>query len=103
MSGSTRRQFSTEQKFKIVKEALTTNSSVSEVCKKYGIHASQYYRWQDVFFEGAMENFNRTKNGLTAAEKRELDGLKKENVRLKDVVAEVLTENIDFKKRTGGL
>jgi len=56
-----------------------------------------------VFFEGAMENFNRTKNGLTAAEKRELDGLKKENVRLKDVVAEVLTENIDFKKRTGGL
>jgi len=44
MSGSTRRQFSTEQKFKIVKEALTTDSSVSEVCKKYGIHASQYYR-----------------------------------------------------------
>jgi transposase-like protein len=103
MSGAQRRRFSNEQKFKIVKEALTTDLGVSEVCKKYGIHASQFYRWQEVFFEGALENFNRAKDGLTVAEKRALDGLKKENVRLKDVVAEVLTENIDLKKRTGGL
>lgn len=103
MNQSTRRRFSTEQKFKIVKETLTTDTNISDICKKYGIHASQYYKWQDVFFEGAMENFNRKKDGITAAEKRELEELKKENVRLKDVVADILTESIDLKKRTGGL
>ena len=36
-----------DQKFKIVKEQLTTKTSVTEICKKYGIHPSLFYKWQE--------------------------------------------------------
>ena len=39
-----------EQKYKIVKEALTTNTPVSEICKKYGVSSSNFYKWQELFF-----------------------------------------------------
>ncbi|HQE60193.1 MAG TPA: transposase [Spirochaetota bacterium] len=32
-----------EEKFKIVKKALTTSTPVSEVCKKYSIHPNNFY------------------------------------------------------------
>jgi transposase-like protein len=38
----TRRQFAPEQKFKIVKEQMTTKTSVTEICKKYDINASKF-------------------------------------------------------------
>ena len=42
-----RRKFSPEEKFRIVKEALTIDISVSEICKKYGIYSTVFYNWQD--------------------------------------------------------
>jgi transposase-like protein len=38
-----RRQFTPEQKVKIVKEALTTDIGVLGVCGKYGISNAWYY------------------------------------------------------------
>jgi transposase-like protein len=103
MTQSTRRQFSLEQKYKIIKEALTTDSSVSEICKKYQISTSVYYHWQEIFLTSAIEGFDRKKKGLKASEQRELDHLKHDNQRLKNVIAEVTSECIDLKKRTGNL
>ncbi|MGC8901446.1 MAG: transposase, partial [bacterium] len=40
-----RNHYTPEQKYKIVKEALTTNTPVSEICKKYGISSSNFYKW----------------------------------------------------------
>ena len=37
-----RRVFTAEFKFKVVKEVLTTDQSISEVCKKYGIGTNVY-------------------------------------------------------------
>jgi transposase-like protein len=48
-SSEPRRQFSAEQKFKIIKEQMTIKTSVSEICKKYDIAASAFYRWQEHF------------------------------------------------------
>jgi hypothetical protein len=38
---------------KIVKEALTTDIGVSEVCRKYGLSTALYYHPQKRFFESA--------------------------------------------------
>ena len=43
---STRRRWSTEQKRAIVKEIAATGSSVSEVARRHGVHASQLFRWR---------------------------------------------------------
>src|SRR3989338_110999 len=98
INGNGRKQYSSEVKFKIVKEALTTDQGVSEVCKKYGVSTAQFYRWQDIFFESALEGFGRKKKGASAGEIRAVEVLKAENVRMKDVIAEIAAENIEFKK-----
>ena len=50
-----RRSFTPEQKARIIKEALMTDLGVSGVCRKYGISSSIFYKWQERFFEGAVE------------------------------------------------
>lgn len=102
VNGSRRKQYSAEAKFKIVKEGLTTDQSVSELCKKYGISTALFYRWQEIFFESALDGFDRKKKGTSAGEMRAVEALKTENARMKDVIAEIAAENIEFKKKNGG-
>ena len=101
-NGHGRRQYTSEQKFKIVKEALTTDQGVSEVCRKYGVGTAQFYRWQEIFFNSALEGFERKKKGISAGEARAVEALKAENERMKDVILEITAENIRFKKKNGG-
>jgi transposase len=97
-----RRKFTSEQKFKIVKEALTTDSKIADVCKKYSVAVSQFYRWQEAFFQGALDGLERKKCGpISTAEQRKIEQLETDNRRMKDVIAEITSENITIKKRIG--
>lgn len=104
-SNQPRRRFTGEEKFKIVKEQITTKTSVSEICKKYGIYPSQFYDWQNQFFQGAQAGFEKKakSDSLTAAEQRKLEALESDNSRMKDVIAEITAENIAYKKKNLGL
>ena len=42
---NTRRIFSSEQKIQIVMEAFRAEMSVAELCRKYSINESQFYKW----------------------------------------------------------
>ena len=101
MSQEARKHHTAEQKFQIIKEALTTDTPVTEICKKYGICVSQFYKWQAVFFEGALDGLERKKSGPMMAEIRKIEQLEKDNNRMKDVIAEIASENITIKKRIG--
>ncbi|MCL9770914.1 DUF4411 family protein [Flavobacterium sp. HXWNR69] len=48
---NTRRIFSSEQKIQIVMEALRAEMSVAELCRKYSINESQFYKWNKEFLE----------------------------------------------------
>ena len=98
-----RRAFTPEQKAKIIKEALMTDLGVSGVCRKYGISSSIFYKWQDRFFEGAVEGLRRPAKGPSSAEQRKIDQQTKEIDRMKSVIAEITAENIAFKKSLGDL
>ena len=98
-----RRGFTPEQKAKIIKEALMTDLGVSGVCRKYGISSSLFYKWQDRFFEGAVEGLRRPAKGPNSAEQRKIDALERDNNRMKTVIAEITAENIAFKKSLGDL
>ena len=96
-----RRHLTPDQKFKIVKEQLTTKTSVSDICKKYDIVPSLFYKWQDKFLKGALENFKKTDDGPTKAELRKIDELEKKNTRMQSVITEIVQENIELKKNLG--
>jgi len=100
MAKKTRRRFTPEEKFNIVKQVLGKARTVSEVSEEYGVHPNQYYRWQAEFFEAALSGFREKSQGRTkAAEDRTLKKMEHELVRMKEVVAEVVSENIELKKK----
>lgn len=95
-----RRRYTAEEKFKIVKQVITKSKSVSEICDDNDIHPNQFYRWQKEFFEGAFERFSETKIGRKSnREDREKKRAEEEIKRLNEVIAEVVKENIELKKK----
>jgi transposase-like protein len=48
---ATRRQFSAEEKIRIVLEGLRGEDSIAELCRKEGIAQNLYYRWSKEFLE----------------------------------------------------
>ena len=48
---NTKRIFTSEQKVLIVMEAIRGEYSIAELCRKYGISDSTYYKWNKDFIE----------------------------------------------------
>ena len=86
----TRRQFSAEEKIRIVLEGLRGDDSIAELCRKEGIAQSLYYTWSKEF----MEAGKRRLAGDTArsATTDEVKDLRREAHDLKEVVAEQTLE-----------
>jgi transposase-like protein len=101
-NGKGRRRFSAEQKYRVVKEKLTTDQSVSEICKKYGISPALYYRWQEQFLESAKEGLARGGGKPSKAEQRKIEEQEQDLQRMQRVIAEITAENIEFKKKFSG-
>jgi transposase-like protein len=100
MTKKKRRRFTPEEKFNIVKQVLSKARTVSEITEEYGVHSNQYYRWQREFFESALNGFKEKSLGRArAAEDREKKRMESEIQRMKDVIAEVVSENIVIKKK----
>src|ERR1700730_14723928 len=98
---TTRKYLTADQKFKIIKEQLTTKTPISEICKKYDITPGSFYLWQEKFFKGALEGFSKAKECLSKSETKQLLELESQNSRMKNVIAEIISENIDLKKTNG--
>lgn len=59
-----RRKHSAQQKAKIVREGLSGTRPISELCRHYGIAATQYYDWQKRFLAAAVAGLeNKPTNG----------------------------------------
>jgi transposase len=95
----TRRQFTAEEKIRIVLEGLRAQVSVTELCRREGIAPTIFYKWSKAFLEAG-------KNGLTLDVRRsattdEVRKLKEENNALKRAVAEEALEIQRLKKSLG--
>jgi transposase len=83
----TRRIFTSEQKILIVMEAIRGESPVPEICRKYGIHQAQFYRWNKEFLEACKKRL--AGDTTREATSEEVTQLRKENQRLKEMVADL--------------
>ena len=93
---ATRRQFSAEEKIRIVLSGLRGEDSIAELCRREGISQNLYYRWSKEFLEAGKKRLA----GDTAREATsdEVKTLRKEAVALKEVVADLTLENRLLKK-----
>jgi transposase len=83
----TRRIFTSEQKILIVMEAIRGENPVPEICRKYGIHQAQFYRWNKEFLEAGKKRL--AGDTTREATSDEVVQLRKENQRLKEMVADI--------------
>ena len=55
----TRKQYSAEEKIRIVLDGLRGEESVAELCRREGISQGIYYKWSKDFMEGWQETPRR--------------------------------------------
>jgi len=97
---ATRKQYSAEEKIRIVLDGLRGEDSIAELCRREGINQNLYYRWSKEFLGAGKKRLA----GDTAREatSEEVKGLRREAVQLKEVVAELTLENRLLKKSMTG-
>lgn len=97
----TRRKFSAEEKIRIVLEGLRGELSIAELCRREGISPNLYYSWSKDFLEaGKRRLMGDTKREATSGE---VTALKRENLHLKQLVADLSLKNRVLKKDLSGL
>ena len=95
-----RRKFTAEEKIRIVLEGLRGEESISDLCRKEGIHPTMYYKWSKSFLESGKRQLNG--DTIREASSSEVKELRDENDELKMLVAEVVLRNRVLKKTLKG-
>lgn len=72
-----RRKWTAEQKISIVLQGIKGETSIAEICRNHGISQVQYYKWRDLFLEGAKQRLkgksNSNSSGAYKAKIKELE------------------------------
>jgi transposase len=93
---ATRRQFSAEEKIRIVLDGLRGEDSIAELCRREGIAQSLYYVWSKEFLEAGKRRL--AGDTARAATTDEVKDLRREASALKECVADLTLENRLLKK-----
>ena len=93
-----RKLYSSEQKILIVMEALRGEESVAAICRKHGIAESMFYKWNKEFLEAGKKRL--AGDTTREATSDEVIELRRENQRLKELVADLMLRQDILKKST---
>ena len=85
---NTKRIFTSEQKVLIIMEGIRGEQSIAELCRKYGISDSTYYKWNKDFIEAGKARLEG--DILREATSDDVKELRNENLRLKEVLADLV-------------
>jgi transposase len=97
----TRRKFSAEEKIRIVLDGLRGEASITDLCRREGLHPTQYYKWSKAFLEAGKGRLNG--DTIREAGSDEVKGLRDENDELKMAVAELTLRVRKLKKTSPDL
>ena len=87
---ATRKQYSAEEKIRIVLDGLRGEETIAELCRLEGIAQSVYYKWSKEFLEAGKRRLSGDTS--RAASTTEVKDLRRESRELKEVVAEQTLE-----------
>jgi transposase len=94
-----RKQYSSDQKLKIVLEALKEERLMSDIASEYGVHPNVIHRWKKELLEGADKIFNTSKDSRTAGKEK-----KQQEETIENLYTQVgrLTTQLDWLKKKSG-
>jgi transposase-like protein len=94
MSGKKRVKRTATDKLRVVVAGMDTSVNIAEMCRREGIGVTQFYGWKKKLLSSAKEVFE----DKSKKKSREEEKLEAENRRLKEVIAEITSENLELKK-----
>jgi transposase len=97
----TRRKFAAEEKIKIVLEGMRGEDTIAAVCRKYDIHANNYFKWSKDFIEAGKRRLSG--DTLREATRDEVSELRRMNDLLKRELGEMYVDYKELKKTLNGL
>ena len=86
----TRKQYSAEEKIRIVLDGLRGEESIAELCRQEGIAQGLYYKWSKDFMEAGKKRL--AGDIVRQANTSEVKGLRSEARNMKEVIAEQTLE-----------
>ena len=87
---NTRKRFSAEDKIRIVLEGFRKEIPVTDLCRREGMSSALYYSWLKDFMEAGKSRLKG--DALRNANAKEVNTLRAENTRLKELVGEQALE-----------
>ena len=92
-----RRKIPADTKWQILKEGRSTNLTISQVCDQYQISPTLFYQWERTAERGARQALQSQPRGRKKIRPSE-EALLNEVQRLREVIAEITSENLRLKK-----
>ena len=99
-----RKNYTPEEKVRILRLHLLEGQPVSDLCEKHGIHPTMFYSWQKQLFEKGTAAF--TPQSPSRSVSRVQSKLASLEHKLKDkdeIIAEIMGEHVKLKKELGEL
>ena len=96
-----RKHFTAVDKVKLLRRHSVEKVPVSQVCDQAGIQPTQFYRWQQIFFENGTAAFERPGRPKSSADEQRITFLESKLHRKDEVLAELMEEHVALKKSLG--
>jgi transposase-like protein len=97
-----RRQYSAEEKVRLLRLHLVEGQPISAICDQHQIHPTLFYQWQKTFFENGAAAFDRSpRPRRTDLGNQRIEHLEARLRRKDEVIAAVTEELVRTKKELG--
>lgn len=102
MSQKERKNYTAKEKVQILRQHLIEHVPVSELCEKYKLQPTIFYRWQKQFFENGEAAFtDGRKKSDSAPLEQKVHQLEAKLQRKNEVLSELMEEHVKLKKELG--
>ncbi len=98
-----RNNYTPEEKVLILKRHLIDKIPVSDLCDKYNLQPTVFYRWQKEFFENGSAAFIKQKSSQEKASSKRIQALENKLQTKNEVISELMEEHVKLKKDLGEL
>lgn len=96
-----RKNYSSQEKVSILKEYLVERRPVSDLCDKYDLQPTVFYRWQKEFFEKSVGAFDLHRDTRAEMLENKVRDLEEKLARKNEVLSELMEEHVALKKSLG--
>lgn len=98
-----RKNYTGKEKVYILKRHLVDREPVSDLCDKYDLQPTVFYRWQKEFFENGASAFEKTNGSRKEAGQKRIEQLEAKLQIKNEVLSELMEEHVQLKKDLGVL